>query len=303
MMSFFYSRAFYVSLGLHLGLLVLMLWSPEHSQAVLEADEHSKVPMQMTKAPQVAPIQAVAVDAQEVREAMKKIEQQRQQAKQQELNHQRQLVREAEQAKAAKALEMKHLAELKKQADDLKVQQDKMKQEAALRLKKLEEQKKEQEKELAAMKQKQLAEAKKLEQMAKQRESEASQQQAIAKADAAKKAAQALAAKQTQELANQQRMAGEVDKYKALILNAIRDRWILPENIDPGLSSQFVIRLAPTGAVLDVRLTRSSGDSLLDRSAQAAIYKASPLPVPADVTAFNMFREISLTVRPSNARG
>ena len=109
--------------------------------------------------------------------------------------------------------------------------------------------------------------------------------------------------KQSQDVANQQRMAGEVDRYKALILNAIRDRWILPENVDPGLSSQFVIRLAPTGSVLDVRLARSSGDSLLDRSAQAAIYKASPLPVPTDVATFNMFREISLTVRPSNARG
>mgnify|MGYP006282988597 CR=1 FL=1 len=128
-------------------------------------------------------------------------------------------------------------------------------------------------------------------------------QQAIAKEQAEKQAAQVAAAKKAQDLANQQRMAGEVDKYKALILNAIRDRWILPENIDPGLSSQFVIRLAPTGAVLDVRLTRSSGDSLLDRSAQAAIYKASPLPVPTDTTTFNMFREISLTVRPSNARG
>jgi colicin import membrane protein len=64
-----------------------------------------------------------------------------------------------------------------------------------------------------------------------------------------------------------------------------------------------VIRLAPTGSVLDVHLSRSSGDAILDRSAQAAIYKASPLPVPHDATTFNMFREITLTVRPSNARG
>lgn len=303
MMSFLYSRPFFASLGLHLGLLILMLWNPKHSQAVLEADEHSKVPMQMAKASQTAPIQAVAVDAQEVQEAMKKIEQQREQVKRQEINHQRELARQAEQAKAAKLAEMRRLDELKKQAEALKVQQEKMKQEAALRLKKLEEEKKQQEQQLAAMKQKQLAEAKKLEQIAKQRESEAAKQQTIAKQEAAKKAAQAQAVKKEQQLADQQRMAGEVDKYKALILNAIRDRWILPENVDPGLSSQFVIRLAPTGAVLDVHLTRSSGDSLLDRSAQAAIYKASPLPVPVDATTFNMFREISLTVRPSNARG
>jgi colicin import membrane protein len=301
MMSTYY-RAMSASLGLHAALVALMLWQPNHSQAVLEANEHSHIPQQMAKV-SPAPIQAVAVNAQEVQKAMKKIEQQRERAKQQELNHQRELNRQAQQAKAAKAAEMKRLAELKKQADELRLQQEKMKQEAQNHLKKLEQQKQEQEKQLQAMKQKQAAEAKKLEQIAKKQQEEVQKQQALAKQEAQKKAAAVAAAKKAEESANQQRMAGEVDKYKALILNAIRDRWILPENIDPGLSSQFSIRLAPTGAVLDVRLTRSSGDSLLDRSAQAAIYKASPLPVPSDATTFNMFREISLTVRPSNARG
>ena len=99
------------------------------------------------------------------------------------------------------------------------------------------------------------------------------------------------------------RIAGEVDKYKALIIGAIGRQWILPENIDPHLSSQFRIHLAPNGVVLEVSLTKSSGDPILDRSAQAAIYKASPLPVPSDSGTFNLFREISLTVKPENVRG
>jgi len=69
------------------------------------------------------------------------------------------------------------------------------------------------------------------------------------------------------------------------------------------MSSQFRIRLAPDGMVLQVSLTRSSGDPLLDRSAQTAIYKASPLPVPTDAETFNLFRDISLTVRPEQVRG
>ena len=97
--------------------------------------------------------------------------------------------------------------------------------------------------------------------------------------------------------------AGEVDKYKALIIGAISRQWILPENADSKMSSQFRIRLAPNGIVLEVSLTRSSGDPILDRSAQSAIYKASPLPVPSDPDTFNLFRDISLTVRPENARG
>jgi len=288
-MSFSYLRSLLASAGLHSGLLLMMFWNPQHPQAVLEANEHSKVAEQSATA---APIQAVAVDVTEVQQVMKKLQAQKDEARRQEVLRQNQLNKEAQKAKAAKMAEMKNLQELKKQADDMRIQQQKMKLEAAAHMKKIEQEKVEQEKQLAAMKQKQAIEVKRLEKLAHDHEEQLLKQQ---KATAA--------AKQAQDIANQQRMAGEVDRYKALILNAIRDRWILPENVDPGLSSQFVIRLAPTGSVLDVRLARSSGDALLDRSAQAAIYKASPLPVPSDVSTFNMFREISLTVRPSNARG
>lgn len=287
-----YRSSLLVSLGLHCGLLLCMLWQPHHSQAVLEANEHAHLPEQMARAQQPAPIQAVAVDAKEIEAAMHKIEVQREHTRQLEVNHQRELAQATKRAEMAKLAEMRRLSELKKQAEALKAEQEKMKQDAALHLKKLAEQKRVEEQQLAAMQQKKLLEEKKLKALEKQQETEA-----------AKKAQALAAAKRAQDMANQQRMAGEVDRYKALILNAIRDRWILPENVDPSLSSQFVIRLAPTGSVLEVRLTRSSGDSLLDRSAQAAIYKASPLPVPNEATAFNMFREISLTVRPSNARG
>lgn len=288
-MSFSYLRSMLASAGLHSGLLLMMFWNPQHPQAVLEANQHSKVAEQTATA---APIQAVAVDVTEVQQVMKKLQAQKDEARRQEISRQNQLNKEAQKAKAAKMAEMKNLQELKKQADDMRIQQQKMKLEAAAHLKKIEQEKVEQEKQLAAMKQKQALEVKRLEKLAHDHQEQLLKQQ---KATAA--------AKQAQDVANQQRMAGEVDRYKALILNAIRDRWILPENVDPGLSSQFVIRLAPTGSVLDVRLARSSGDALLDRSAQAAIYKASPLPVPTDVATFNMFREISLTVRPSNARG
>ena len=111
--------------------------------------------------------------------------------------------------------------------------------------------------------------------------------------------------KHLQELAQQNvaQMSGEVNKYKALIIQAISQHWILPEHVDRQLFSQFRIQLAPNGQVLSVGLIRSSGDPVLDRSAQAAIYKASPLPVPTDSEMFNLFRDISLTVRPESTRG
>ena len=36
-------------------------------------------------------------------------------------------------------------------------------------------------------------------------------------------------------------IAGVVDKYKALIINAISRQWILPDNVNNSLSSQFRI--------------------------------------------------------------
>jgi colicin import membrane protein len=294
-----YSRSFSISAGLHCGLLLLMLWQPQSSQPVLEANEHAKMPQQTASSANSAPIQAVSVDAKEIEQAMKKIQAQKEQAKAREIQHQQMLAQEAARAKAAKLAEMKHLQALKEQAQALKLQQAKMQQEA----KKLAEQKKQEEKQIAEMKLKQKQEAQRLAQLEKNRQAEQERIKEAKAAELAKAKAVQQAQAKAQALAAEQKMAGEIDRYKALILNAIRDQWILPENVDPNMSSQFVIRLAPTGAVLDVHLSRSSGDSILDRSAQAAIFKASPLPVPHDINTFNMFREITLTVRPSNARG
>lgn len=93
---------------------------------------------------------------------------------------------------------------------------------------------------------------------------------------------------------------GEVNKYKALILQAIGQRWLVPTGIDKKLYSELLIRLAPGGIVLDVQVTKSSGDLALDRSARDAVLKASPLPVPSDSDAFDEFRQFVLKARPEN---
>ena len=61
--------------------------------------------------------------------------------------------------------------------------------------------------------------------------------------------------------------------------------------------------MAPDGTVVLVQLSRTSGDSILDRSAETAIRKASPLPIPQEREFYEMFRDIKLTVRPKQARG
>ncbi len=94
------------------------------------------------------------------------------------------------------------------------------------------------------------------------------------------------------------RLRGVVDEYKTKILQAIAQHWVLPNRVDSSLSCQLLVRLAPSGVVLQVTLLKSSGNAVLDRSAQVAVYKASPLPVPSDEKDFSAFRELRLTVRP-----
>ena len=93
-------------------------------------------------------------------------------------------------------------------------------------------------------------------------------------------------------------MQGILNQYKAQIIQAIQQQWIVPENANKNLSCILLIRLASGGAVLSVETVRSSGDPVLDHSARVAVFKASPLPVPKDNATFSEFRELRLTVRP-----
>ncbi|MBV9576822.1 MAG: cell envelope integrity protein TolA [Gammaproteobacteria bacterium] len=93
---------------------------------------------------------------------------------------------------------------------------------------------------------------------------------------------------------------GEVNKYKALIMQAISQQWIIPLQANKKLSTVLMIHLAPGGMVLDVQITKSSGDPALDSSARAAVLKSSPLPVPADPAAFEAFRQFVLKMKPEN---
>jgi len=117
---------------------------------------------------------------------------------------------------------------------------------------------------------------------------------------AIQKAMQQTMAKEKSELASTQLSAkaeGEIDKYKALIIQAIASEWIVPENIDENSTCKLLVTVAPKGIVISVQLIESSGNALLDRSAKTAVLKASPLPVP-DGVLFENFRTIRLTVKP-----
>lgn len=93
---------------------------------------------------------------------------------------------------------------------------------------------------------------------------------------------------------------GVVNKYKALIIQAISENWLVPLQANKSLTSELMIKLAPNGRVVDVQITRGSGDPALDSSARAAVLKSSPLPVPDNPEEFEPFRQFVLKVKPEN---
>lgn len=328
-----YRKAFFSALGLHLFLIIVLLTDNSSQRPVLnkEAQNTPGMDLPMTAAPQKEIVKAVSVDNKQIMETVARLKQERAQQHQAEVNRQKELERQASLARQQRIQEQKQIAQLKEEANKIAIARKKQEElekkhlkelaeQKALESKRIDDLKKQQEKLVALQKleSKKLAELskKKAEEKAKADKLKAEKElakkaqdekakAALAKAELErKKQADAAAAQQSAQNAQREaRIAGEVDKYKALIVNAIGRNWILPENVDSSMSSQFRIRLAPDGAVLEVSLTRSSGDPLLDRSAQTAIYKASPLPVPADSETFNLFRDISLTVRPEQVRG
>jgi colicin import membrane protein len=316
MQSRSYRIAFAIALTLHLSIAIaLLIDTSSHERPVLKMEAQNEPgriqPAPLT--PQNEAIKAVSVDSQEVMKTVNRLKEERQKQHQAEINRQRALQQQAELARKQRLQEQQRIEQLKNEAAKLAIARQKQLAEEQQRLKQLAAQKAEQEKHLAEMKQQELqmqkqhAEAaRKLEELKKKKAEELAHAEQVkaAKAKAEQEQKRLAAAQQAAaEAARTARIAGEVDKYKAMIINAISQQWILPENVNSSLSSQFRIRLAPNGAVLEVSLIRSSGDPILDRSAQAAINKASPLPVPADPATFDIFRDISLTVRPVNARG
>lgn len=300
-----YRVAFASAVFLHGLLLLALLIHPESSRRpVLQQEAQRDVtPTESKKLeekldePKI--VHAVSVNAKEVQEAVTRLKTARAQERRAEENRQHKLQAQADAARRLRVKEQQRLQQIK--AEQAKAA-EKRKQELAENKKRLENIKKEQaaeEQRIASMKNEQAElrkqqqeEAAKLAQLKQEEKEREAREKEQARLEAAR-----------EEVANRARVAGIVDKYKALILGAISREWILPDQVDSQLSSRFKIRLAPNGGVLDVNLTRSSGDPVLDRSAQAAIYKASPLPVPEDPAAFNLFREITLTVRPENVRG
>ena len=103
---------------------------------------------------------------------------------------------------------------------------------------------------------------------------------------------------QARAAADTARAQGEIARFEALIRQKVERNWQRPSNVQQGMQCTVRVRLIPGGEVLQAVVIRSSGNALFDRSAENAVYKASPLPVPEDKALFDYFREFEFKFRP-----
>jgi len=200
---------------------------------------------------------------------------------------------EAEKKKKAEAEKKKKLeAEKKKKAEaekKKKLEAEKKKKAEAEKKKKLEAEKK---KKLEAEKKKKLEAEKK-----KKLEAEKKK-----KAEAVKKKKEAERKKREAEQVQRERDEQEaVSAFGAVawaIQEEVRTNWNPPAGDFEGFSVLFTIRVDREGNVTSVTMVRSSGNARFDESAENAIYKASPLPIPGEPRFYEYLKEFDFKFSP-----
>jgi colicin import membrane protein len=114
--------------------------------------------------------------------------------------------------------------------------------------------------------------------------------------------AEAVAARQAEMNAESSRLDAMAADAETAYIFAIRQRimsnWVQPPTAKAGMECIVNIRQLPGGDVVSVSIGTCNGDSAVRRSIEAAVYRASPLPSPADPSVFS--RNIQLEFRPKD---
>ncbi|TXL00741.1 protein TolA [Methylococcaceae bacterium HT1] len=111
--------------------------------------------------------------------------------------------------------------------------------------------------------------------------------------------AAAREAEQSRQRAKNTRIAKKASAdARALIKRKVTQNWNRPVSVSGKLRCKIRIGLILSGDVMSVVVVESSGNQLFDESAERAVRKASPLPVPKDPNVFQGFRSFNLEFAP-----
>ena len=84
-----------------------------------------------------------------------------------------------------------------------------------------------------------------------------------------------------------------------LIQSKVNRNWVRPVGTE-GLKCTVRVRLGTSGSVLLVNVVESSGNTAFDRSVEAAVRKADPLPMPKSPRLQAVFRDLTFIFDPSS---
>ncbi len=124
-------------------------------------------------------------------------------------------------------------------------------------------------------------------------------------ADAARRKAEADRRREEQELLRQladeeRRLAaaesGALAEYIALIRQKVERNWVRPPGALPGVECEVSVTQIPGGQVIGVSIGRCNADEVVRRSIEAAVQRASPLPVPEEAALFE--RNLRFVFKP-----
>jgi colicin import membrane protein len=278
------------SITLHLALLGMLVLSFDFSRKPL------LLPTQTTDKDIV---KAVTVESKQVEQELQKIKdaENKKLKKQQALEKKlKDLEQKTAKVERRRKTEEKRLAEAKKKQqqeqkqrvlEQQKLAQLKQKQQELEKKRKLEEDRKKAEEAEKKRKEEERKRAAEEEQKRKAREQALKQQ--LAEEQRQREAAQV---RQDQQML--QSIAANI--YRRVVNNFNKS------GLPPGLECELTVRTIPGGEVVNVSISKSSGNDIFDRRAMAAVEKASPLPLPEDAATFDRLklRQIAFRFRPED---
>ena len=100
-----------------------------------------------------------------------------------------------------------------------------------------------------------------------------------------------------EERVNAARSGAQAQQYAALIRARVERAWIRPPSAQAGLDCEVHVTQVTGGTVTGVQIARCNGDAAVRESIEAAVYRASPLPVPENPDLFE--RNLVFNFRPN----
>ena len=117
---------------------------------------------------------------------------------------------------------------------------------------------------------------------------------AKARADAeVSRAAQAAAKAAAEEKA---RLAEAIKRIR----DAVRDKVVIPPNVNGNAQAEFDVRLLENGAIASAQLTKSSGVAAYDKAVERAINAAVPFDIADYRDLISKLRDLHLVFRPGD---